>query len=189
MVLDFYTTNRMLVANQCHFCISNRKSKNPFLLLKEIFFIDLSHLNFLVLHNKSTPNDLTLKISTSNSLKLALLFYKNSSLLRFFILDFYGISVATGISLLYVLISPHCSLRVTLLCYKALSDSVLFSFSSIWASAIWMEREFAEFSEFYFYGLKDSRRLLLDYSIKKKREENSEGFYTNFNEVFTECVY
>jgi NADH:ubiquinone oxidoreductase subunit C len=63
----------------------------------------------------------------------------------------------------------------------------LTSISKIFKSATWLERELGDFTNIYFEGLTDTRRLLLDYFQEKQgwrsHISNERSFNNNFYEV------
>ena len=57
------------------------------------------------------------------------------------------------------------------------------SISNIYSNSNWMEREIKEFNNFYFINLKDTRRLLLDYTI-----DIISLNYSNNNNIFYDII-
>lgn len=47
------------------------------------------------------------------------------------------------------------------------------SLSRVYTSFVWLEREISEFSNIFFKGLRDSRRLLTDYTLKYSNQDSS----------------
>ncbi len=158
-------------------------------MFREIFFIDLACLNLLAVPNSSHANELTLSIPSIIAIKFAIMLYKNITLLRFFVLDIFWLSMRTNSGLVYLFASPIIDLRINLMCWDYRNTNTFLSFSGIWANISWMERECSELNQVYFQGLRDSRRLLLDYSVNKLSFMPSDGSYTNFNEMFSDCIY
>lgn len=74
------------------------------------------------------------------------LFFKNSRILTFYIFYFYKLK-----------------LKVTLVCYN--NNNPLESIDLIYKNANWLEREVSEMFNVYFINKRDSRKLLLDYTL------------------------
>lgn len=53
------------------------------------------------------------------------------------------------------------------------------SINNIYSNSLWLEREIKEFNNIFFFFSKDSRRLLLDYTIKINNNNNN-----NNNNIF-----
>ena len=74
------------------------------------------------------------------------------------------------------------------LSFFVFNSSRLASIDNIYSNASWLERESAEMYGFFFYGKKDQRKLLLDYSrsespmLKDCGTEGNNDFFFNFFE-------
>lgn len=91
-------------------------------------------------------------------------------------------------TLLYNFSAPCADFRIDALVASSSNRNSFDSFSTIWSNLVWAERECLELSQICFKGLKDSRRLLLDYTTPK-RVVTLVGPYSNFNEIFLDNIY
>lgn len=73
------------------------------------------------------------------------------------------------------------------LLYKVKNNSNITSISSIYNSSVWVERELSEFNKINFIGIKDSRRLLTDYTIFNINNNNS--FNTIISELYKRVLH
>ncbi len=67
-------------------------------------------------------------------------------------------------------------------------DYSLPSLSTVYKSCIWLERELSDFTNLNFLGLKDTRRLLLDYFEIKSNWQTHVNNDKNFNEVLYDIM-
>lgn len=67
-------------------------------------------------------------------------------------------------------------------------DYSLPSLSTVYKSCIWLERELSDFTNLNFLGLKDTRRLLLDYFEIKSNWQTHVNNDKNFNEALYDIM-
>lgn len=75
------------------------------------------------------------------------------------------------------------SSRINVATTVSLSNFSLSSVSCIYSSTIWLERELSDFSNILFFGLSDTRRLLLDYFEVKGFWQTHISNDKNFNNL------
>lgn len=71
--------------------------------------------------------------------------------------------------------------------YYPIVNKPLLSLSKLYSSFIWVEREAKEFYNIYFNGLKDSRRLLTDYTVLINEQVNYKT--TGYNHLTQDLYY
>ncbi len=64
----------------------------------------------------------------------------------------------------------------------------LLSISSIFSSSLWLERELSDFTNIFFCGLYDTRRLLIDYFQEKKYYVSHSKEFRSFSNFYYEVV-
>ena len=158
--------------------------------LKEIFFFDVPSLSLLSITTLAKHNEFTITIPTKNSLKVALLLYKNIKMSSVLALELYSTTCDSSQNLYYNFLAPFSDLRINIVCFNLLHSLRSHSLSNFWLNLVWAERECSELSRMYFSGLKDTRRLLLDYFVEKEENNNRKKYYVGFDEIFSDyCVY
>ena len=77
--------------------------------------------------------------------------------------------------------------RLHLATVLPVSDYSLITSSTLFRSSTWLERELSDFTNIYFSGLTDTRRLLLDYFEEKQvcqtHVSNDKNFNNNLYDV------
>lgn len=134
----------------------------------------------------SNVNTLNIKLFTKNINVFALLL-KTSLNNIFFNLDINAFNNLNTTQLVYanscLLTNNKINIYISLLKTK---NSIL-SISNIFKSTTWVERELQEFNNITFLFLRDSRRLLTDYT-NDKNNYNKDNYYNNYN-VITQDLY
>ena len=85
----------------------------------------------------------------------------------------------------YLIINSLLNDSKQLLSFSVNKFNKINTISNIYLNSIWLEREIKEFTQIQFIGLKDTRRLLLDYTIKFNEIIISDSKLTikNYNNV------
>lgn len=131
----------------------------------------------IIFYTNSRGNHTNLTISISNkSYYYFILFLRLSWSKLYFPIDMTLIQ-----NFLYGIFSCYFDKNFLILNSNFSSQNFLYSISTLYSSCIWMERELKEFSNMYIYNLKDTRRLLTDYtnfSAEEKYKTTSYNFLT-----------
>ncbi len=93
-----------------------------------------------------------------------------------------------SINIQYNLSSFAIDSRVSFFTTIPLVNLQLLSICSIFPSSSWLERELSDFTNIYFLGLLDTRRLLLDYFQDKKLWETHIKDYKSYSNTFYDVV-
>lgn len=78
--------------------------------------------------------------------------------------------------------------RLSVCSNVSLFDFSVLSVGGIFSSTIWLERELSDFTGVTFFGLVDTRRLLLDYFEEKQSWQTHISNDKNFNNVYYDTI-
>ena len=95
----------------------------------------------------------------------------------------------TSVNFQYNFSSFAVDSRISFFTTIPLQKLELVSICSIFPSSSWLERELSDFTNIYFLGLLDTRRLLLDYFQDKKLWETHIKSYKSYSNTFYEVVF
>ena len=164
-----------------------QKQKLNSFFLSDCFFLDTRYAGLSIVTNVNSSTSYTLWCNQATFLLISGLLTSNFfvgklSLLEAFFFNRLGtVGVYNFSSIFYdLLVNLNYSI------FK--NNNFIYSVTGLYASSIWLEREINELNFFFIRGLRDSRRLLTDYSTTKT-PVLGEGTFTNFNELFGEIVY
>ncbi len=97
-------------------------------------------------------------------------------------------TLPTQLTLSYIITCLQTSTR-TLAFTKI--DQISFecpTLTHLFKSTNWLERELSDFSGLYFTNSKDTRRLLLDYTVSKKQPQTHQLWELNYSPQFSEIL-
>lgn len=130
--------------------------------LDSIFSVNSSILYFI--WNAKQPNNVdSVYLDSVNIFNIAIQFKTDLSSIFFYLSDNFYCKYTNALILQYLFSSYFFNKRLIMF-FKVFTD--INSISTVYSNSKWLERELREFTNIYFCGLRDTRKLLLNYTTQ-----------------------
>lgn len=163
--------------------VKNKPVVKNYISIFELFFIDIKKTINMLTYNVYLQH--TCEVSKKQFFIISFVLVYSLSNIFGSILDIFYSSLKDKSMFVYNFIYFLKDVKLSILLDCKGTTNQFYSLSHILFNSIWLEREVSEFSELYFKNLEDTRRLLLDYTIKKE-EITNEGIFSTYNNIFHE---
>ena len=140
--------------------------------------------------NVNNSNNLFIK-NTQNNLLYLINSLRVNYLNQFFAVDISNIKYCNNTNLIYIFSCYLTNYKIILISLLN-KINILPSYSNIYLNFSWVERELKEFSDLFFNNLKDSRRLLTDYSYSSYinyKDYNTNSYNLIFQDLYIRVLH